>query len=113
MTDQPRPPIDPLGQRTRDAQHQAAAIAETYLNAAPKDPAPEPLPETKPALESATVWGGLAAVLGGLANIALIVAGMATADTLVPSLMVVWGGAQAIWGRWRATKRIDGVVGQP
>lgn len=67
------------------------------------------LPDTKSALQSTTVWGGLAAILGGLANLALVAAGLATPDTLIPSLLAAWGGAQAIWGRWKATQTIAGL----
>jgi hypothetical protein len=113
MTNQPSTQNDALAQRARDSLRQAAAIADTFLNAAPQAPAQAPVPETKPALASTTVWGGLAAILGGLASIALVVSGNGSLDTLVPAVVSIWGGAQAIWGRWRATKQIDGVVGQP
>jgi len=65
---------------------------------------------TKPALSSTTIWGGLAAILSGLANLAMIVAGMASPDTLVPALIGVWGGAQAIWGRYQAKTAISGIL---
>lgn len=69
-------------------------------------PAPDgdgaPLSETKPFTHSATIWGGIAAVLSGLGTLAMVAAGLATADTVYPALISIWGGAQAIWGRFRA-----------
>lgn len=86
------------------AQQAANAAVQETGNQVAK--AAQSLPETKPALHSMTVWGGLAAILAGLGNLALIAAGLATPDTAYPAIISIWGGAQAIWGRYKAVATI-------
>ena len=65
--------------------------------------------ETKPALQSSGVWGGIIAVLAGIAGLfgySITEADQATLTQAIASVGALFGGAYAIWGRIRATKRI-------
>ena len=65
--------------------------------------------EFKSPLASMGVWGGLIAVLAGLGSLlgyTISAADQASIIDLIEGLVAVIGGAVAIYGRIRATKRI-------
>lgn len=65
--------------------------------------------ETKSALTSRAVWGGvlaMAAPLAGWLGYTVSSADQAEIAALVSAAISVIGGALAIWGRIKATKRI-------
>lgn len=64
---------------------------------------------TKPALQSTGVWGGIIAVLAGVAGLfgySISEADQATLTQVIASAGATLGGVIAIWGRIRATKKI-------
>ena len=65
--------------------------------------------ETKSATQSAGVWGGIIAVLAGIAGLfgySISEADQATLSQGVTGAFAFVGGIVAIWGRIRATKTI-------
>lgn len=67
--------------------------------------------ETKPALSSVGLWGGVATVITGVAALAGVMidsAELANALTIIAvSAANIVTGLIATWGRLRATKRIE------
>jgi hypothetical protein len=67
--------------------------------------------ETKGALSSTAVWGGIVALVSSLAGIAsglgVDVDPQSTAEVTTQALGAI-GGLVAIWGRIRASKRVLG-----
>lgn len=65
--------------------------------------------EAKSPLQSNGVWGGIIAVVAGLAGLfgySITEADQATLTQAVLSAFSTVGGLYAIWGRMRATKKI-------
>jgi hypothetical protein len=65
--------------------------------------------DTKSALRSRAVWGGLVAGLSGVAGLFGVVIDPGTQHALVEIALAggaLVGGVVAVWGRLRATKRI-------
>lgn len=68
--------------------------------------------ETKSIWASRTVWGGIVALLAGIATLFGITLSEADQSILADALLGIssaLGGILAIWGRIRATKRIGKV----
>jgi hypothetical protein len=61
---------------------------------------------SKPATQSLTIWSGIAAILSGLASLALLMNGNATADVVPGAVTSILAGAGAVYGRLTATKVI-------
>ena len=65
--------------------------------------------EAKPATQSAGVWGGVIAVLAGIAGLfgySISEADQTTLSQGITGALAFAGGILAIWGRIRATKTI-------
>lgn len=69
--------------------------------------------ESKPAVQSETVRGGIYEIGNGLAQIVGNVFGISQAIALINGLVSIAAGIQTIRGRKKAAKRIEGVIRRP
>ena len=69
--------------------------------------------DTKPALGSAGVWGGVIASMGGgvmVGGVLITPDDLSAAFQLITAAVTAIGGLLALWGRVRATRQIDRIL---
>jgi hypothetical protein len=71
-------------------------------------PVLEHLTNNEPWYRSNVTWGALFAIMGGLSTIGthLVLGTPFTLEAYGPPAGAIWGGAQALYGRWAARKPI-------
>lgn len=72
-----------------------------------------PFEDSKPAIASETVRGGIYEIGNGLAQIVGNVFGISQAVAIINGLVSIAAGVQTIRSRKKATKRIEGVFRSP